>query len=93
MASLNPSLQMALVKKGLSLMGLNLDGQKLAELAIVANQIEAGDHPESAFQSEEVQSIIAEVITPIEAPESAIVQSARCPHCKKSFIIDKESVR
>lgn len=93
MGKVAPALQMALVKRGLDLLGLNLDGQKLAELAIVADQIEAGENPESAIQSEEVQALIAGVVTPVEITETAAVQAARCPHCKRSFIINSESVK
>lgn len=86
-------MQVAIAKRALDLIGLDLDAAKLAELAVYADKIKAGDTPESTMQSEEVQTLLSQVVTPKDAPEVTTCQSARCPHCGKSFVIDTERVR
>lgn len=86
-------MQVAVAKRVLDLMGLDLDAGKLAELAVYADKIKPGETPESTLQSQEVQTLLSQVVTPKEVESSVTCESARCPHCGKSFVIDIDRVK
>lgn len=85
MAAMSSAMKIALGKRLLDLLGLDVDVQKMAELGMILDQLPADASPDQFLTSEEVQGKLAQAIVPKteSTPESIVIV---CPHCKRSSV-------